>query len=63
MHAALEPWQPTSSDPWDVDAASHLWRRAGFGAEEDELDHEGPLVTKQLGFYAKMLITQVRSIA
>ncbi|MHC4547470.1 MAG: DUF1800 domain-containing protein [Planctomycetota bacterium] len=32
MHAALEPWRPSRHDPWDFDAAAHLWRRAGFGA-------------------------------
>lgn len=31
MHEALKPWQPSAADPWDIDAASHLWRRAGFG--------------------------------
>ncbi|MHC4972503.1 MAG: DUF1800 domain-containing protein [Planctomycetota bacterium] len=32
MHEALKPWIPSRKDPWDFDAAAHLWRRAGFGA-------------------------------
>jgi len=32
VHEALRPWVPSTDDPWDVDAAAHLWRRAGFGA-------------------------------
>ncbi|MCC6407067.1 MAG: DUF1800 domain-containing protein [Planctomycetes bacterium] len=31
-HALLERWKPTREDPWDRSAASHLFRRAGFGA-------------------------------
>ncbi|MHC4222960.1 MAG: DUF1800 domain-containing protein [Planctomycetota bacterium] len=32
MHEALRPFEPSKSNPWDFDAAAHLWRRAGFGA-------------------------------
>jgi len=32
MHEALRPFQPTRENPWDHDAATHLWRRAGFAA-------------------------------
>ena len=32
MHEALKPWTPSRRDPWDLDAAAHLWRRVGFGA-------------------------------
>jgi uncharacterized protein (DUF1800 family) len=32
VHEALKPWTPSRQDPWDFDAAAHLWRRAGFGA-------------------------------
>src|SRR5262245_16508307 len=40
----LEPWQPSAGE-WDRAAASHLFRRAGFGARPEELDEalsEGP---------------------
>ena len=32
MHEQLKPWEPTRDNPWDFDAAAHLWRRAGFAA-------------------------------
>ncbi|MHC4954466.1 MAG: DUF1800 domain-containing protein, partial [Planctomycetota bacterium] len=32
MHELLKPWQPTRDNPWDADAAAHLWRRAAFAA-------------------------------
>ena len=35
--ALLDPFRPTASTPWDVDAAAHLARRAGFGAAPAEL--------------------------
>ena len=35
--AAWEPWQPTADDPWSARWAAHLYRRAGFGANRDEL--------------------------
>ncbi len=34
----LSIWKPTSTDPWDYKKASHLLRRAGFGAAPDEID-------------------------
>ena len=33
----LEPWKPSSDQPWDRPAAAHLLRRAGFAASEVEL--------------------------
>ncbi|MEE9282204.1 MAG: DUF1800 domain-containing protein [Myxococcota bacterium] len=38
MSAGLEAWVPTRSQPWDEDAAAHLWRRAGFGATRPQLE-------------------------
>ncbi|HVK09800.1 MAG TPA: DUF1800 domain-containing protein, partial [Gemmataceae bacterium] len=35
--AAWEPWQPTADDPWSAKWAAHLYRRAGFGPNRDEL--------------------------
>jgi uncharacterized protein (DUF1800 family) len=49
----LAPWRPSAGDAWDLDAASHLFRRAGFGAsprviraalERDPLDVVAGLV-------------------
>ncbi|MBI5433872.1 MAG: DUF1800 domain-containing protein [Planctomycetes bacterium] len=37
-HALLERWKPTREDPWDLSAASHLLRRAGFGASPRTLE-------------------------
>ena len=34
----LEPWRPSASNPWNADAASHLYRRAGFGAPPDAIE-------------------------
>ena len=34
MHDALKPWRPSKTEPWDFDAAAHLWRRAAFSAPE-----------------------------
>lgn len=31
------PWRPTKEQPWSRKWASHLYRRAGFGATHDEL--------------------------
>jgi len=33
----LDPFVPTSQDPWDAARAAHLARRAGFGASPDEV--------------------------
>lgn len=35
---AWEPFKPSSKTPWDLRAASHLFRRAGFGASRQELE-------------------------
>src|SRR5438874_885651 len=34
---AWEPWQPDARQPWDLKWAGHLYRRAAFGADLDEL--------------------------
>ncbi len=34
---AWRPWRPSASDPWNRKWAAHLYRRAGFGANEEEL--------------------------
>jgi uncharacterized protein (DUF1800 family) len=36
--SVLRPWQPTRQNPWDRDAAAHLWRRGGFGAPASGVD-------------------------
>lgn len=33
----LAPYEPSQVDPWDIDKAAHLCRRAGFGAPREEL--------------------------
>lgn len=38
MHEALKPWSPSRQNPWDYDAALHLWRRAGFLAPRAEIE-------------------------
>jgi uncharacterized protein (DUF1800 family) len=35
--AAWQSWQPSSTDPWGKKWAAHLYRRAAFGANRDEL--------------------------
>jgi hypothetical protein len=37
-HPDLEPWRPTTGDPWDRRKAVHLLRRAGFSAAPEEID-------------------------
>lgn len=37
MAGALDPFVPSSSDPWDARKAAHLLRRAGFGPLPDEI--------------------------
>jgi uncharacterized protein (DUF1800 family) len=34
---AWKPWEPDAADPWNRKWAAHLCRRAGFGANRDEL--------------------------
>jgi uncharacterized protein (DUF1800 family) len=41
---AWQPWQPSSADPWGRKWAAHLYRRAAFGANREEL-----LEAEQLG--------------
>lgn len=36
--ADLAPYVPTQSDPWDARKATHLLRRAGFGAKPEDVD-------------------------
>ena len=35
---AWSPFEPTTDSPWDLEAAAHLYRRAGFGATWSQLD-------------------------
>ena len=42
---AWEPYRPSADNPWDLAKVGHLYRRAGFGATYDELNHglaDGP---------------------
>ncbi len=34
---AWQPWQPTAADPWGRKWAAHLYRRAAFGANREDL--------------------------
>src|SRR5271166_3162497 len=34
---AWEPYQPSDKNPWDLKKVGHLYRRAAFGANWDEL--------------------------
>ncbi len=34
----LAPWKPTPQDPWNLEKAAHLLRRAGFGPTPEELE-------------------------
>lgn len=38
MPGVLDPFVPSSADPWDARKAAHLLRRAGFGPLPDEVD-------------------------
>jgi hypothetical protein len=40
---AWRPWQPSAADPWDRKWAAHLYRRAAFGPNRDELAEAGRL--------------------
>ncbi len=35
---AWQPYEPSDKTPWDLKKAGHLYRRAAFGANRDELD-------------------------
>jgi Protein of unknown function (DUF1800) len=48
---AWQPWQPSAADPWDRKWAAHLYRRAAFGPNRDELleaERLGPAGTLEL---------------
>src|SRR5277367_1138534 len=38
-HPLLQPYTPTSSDPFDAVKAAHLLNRAGFGGTVAEVEH------------------------
>ncbi len=38
VDVSLEPWQPSASNPWDRDAAKHLFHRLGIPASKQWLD-------------------------
>ena len=42
---AWQPWQPTTADPWGRKWSAHLYRRAAFGSNRDDL-----LEAERLGF-------------
>lgn len=35
---AWQPFEPSADNPWDVAAAAHLFRRAGFGSSREQID-------------------------
>lgn len=39
LHPLLEPWKPTSNDPFDSVKAAHLLNRACFGGTRAEIEH------------------------
>ena len=39
LHPLLQPYAPTSDDPFDAIKAAHLLNRAGFGGTPDEIEH------------------------
>jgi uncharacterized protein (DUF1800 family) len=48
---AWQPWQPDGRQPWDRKWAAHLYRRAAFGANREELlaaERSGPAATLDL---------------
>ena len=38
LHKAWAPYEPSKQAPWDLHAAAHLFRRAGFAANRSQLD-------------------------
>ena len=38
LHPLLQPYQPTSDDPFDAIKAAHLLNRAGFGGTPEEIE-------------------------
>ncbi len=58
LHPLLEPYRPTSDDPFDKLKAAHLLNRAGFGGTPDEIQRvvkDGPSASAErlLDFHAK----------
>jgi uncharacterized protein (DUF1800 family) len=39
LHPLLQPFAPSSDDPFDATKAAHLLNRAGFGGTPDEIEH------------------------
>src|SRR4051812_3146282 len=39
LHAMLQPFVPSSDDPFDAVKAAHLLNRAGFGGKPEEIEH------------------------
>ena len=55
LHALLEPYVPTSADPFDAVKAAHLLNRAGFGGTAEEIkkvcaEGSAAAVDRLLGF-------------
>jgi hypothetical protein len=48
-HEAWQPWQPTAADPWSRKWAAHLYRRAAFGPNREEL-----LQAERVGYEATL---------
>jgi uncharacterized protein (DUF1800 family) len=46
---AWKPWRPSATDPWGRKWAAHLYRRAAFGANREEL-----LEAEKIGFEATL---------
>ena len=38
LHPELQPYKPTSADPFDAIKAAHLLNRAGFGGTPREVE-------------------------
>jgi hypothetical protein len=38
VQSSLAPYKPTASNPWDARKVGHLYRRAGFGATQAEIE-------------------------
>lgn len=66
-----QPFQPTESQPWSVELAAHLYRRAGFAANWSQLEeavHRGPAKTVESLFaeedrsFASVMTTLKRQI-
>ena len=68
MHDLLKPWEPTKANPWDFDAAAHLWRRAGFCASPREIavtvngGHEGTVEFFVAPSFPDLVATNLESV-